>query len=518
LANPHLSRRDAATTSALGTELFEGEKHLRLLADAIPQLAWTANADGYVNWYNRRWCEYTGTAPEQMEDWGWKRVHAPDALPSVLERWLDSIATGEPFDMTFSLRGADGLFRPFLMRAVPLLDEQGRILQWFGAHTQITEDNELEDALRDARIEAERANQAKSKFLASASHDLRQPVQSLVLLLAALEQQVDARSKAAATVGMMKAALDGLHGLLSSILDISRLDAGVVTPIPEHVDLGDLVRRVAIDYAPKAANKGLEFRSKPQSLKVDTDPNLLERSLRNLVENALRYTLDGGLLVGIRRRGAQARIDVIDTGVGIPADKLSVIFEEFHQLNNPGRDLERGLGLGLAIVGRLADLLGAEVEADSKLGRGSRFSLLLPLAVEAGPAIAGHASDDDAGGRVLIIEDNAILLLGLEATLEDWGYETLAATSGEAALELAEKEEWRIGAIVTDQRLGSGLTGSETAREIGRRAGRAIPTLVLTGDTGADRIVEMDASGFEILHKPASPDDLRRKLTLLTGA
>jgi CheY-like chemotaxis protein len=317
---------------------------------------------------------------------------------------------------------------------------------------------------------------------------------------------------------MMKAAMKGLHGLLSAVLDISRLDAGVVTSVPEYVDLGALVSRLAVEYEPKAASKGLEFRVAPQPLGALADPNLLERTLRNLIENALRYTGKGGVLVGIRRRNAFVRIDVIDTGVGIPADRQTEIFEEFHQLHNPGRDLEQGLGLGLAIVARLANLMGAQVEVDSKPGRGSRFSLLLPLASDAGQIAASQIPKDDPGGRILIIEDNEVVLLSLEASLQDWGYETLVASSGEKALELAESEGWRFNAIVTDHRLGAGLAGSETAKEIERRANRAFPTLVVTGDTAAQRIIEIEASGFSILHKPVDPENLRRKLAQILGA
>jgi len=347
-------------------ELRESEKRFRLLADAIPHLAWIAHADGYIYWFNQRWYEYTGTTPEQMEGWGWKRVHDPLVLPAVLERWSASIETGQPFDMTFPLRRADGQFRPFLTRVMPLLDPKGQVIQWFGTNTQITEQKELEEALRQAKIEAERANQAKSKFLAATSHDLRQPVQSLVLLLSLLERQVASHSKAAETVNMMKAAMSGLNRLLNAVLDISRLDAGVVVPITEFVDLGALVSRLATEYTPKAADKGLQFRAERRRLCANTDPNLLERALRNLIENALRCTTEGGVLVGTRRRGEFVRIDVVDTGVGIPADKQTEIFEEFHQLHNPGRDLGLGLGLGLAIVARLAELLGARVEVGFK--------------------------------------------------------------------------------------------------------------------------------------------------------
>jgi CheY-like chemotaxis protein len=251
---------------------------------------------------------------------------------------------------------------------------------------------------------------------------------------------------------------------------------------------------------------------------VRTDPALLGRVLRNLIENALRYTRKGGILLGVRRRGANARVDIIDTGIGIPRDKQAEIFEEFHQLNNPGRNLEQGLGLGLAIVSRLAELLGTRVEVSSRVDRGSRFSLSLPLDEEAAAIDAEEpVKVDDPGGRVLIVEDNAIVLYGLEAVLEDFGYQVSTAVSGEEALDVAEEADWRFDAIVTDHRLGEGRTGIETAREIHARAGRAIPTLVLTGDTDKQRIAEIKASGFAILHKPVDAEELRRHLAGIIG-
>jgi PAS domain S-box-containing protein len=464
---------------------------------------------------------------------------AAETVPSLDEesarRWTFLRADGaklerRDFPSARALRGETepGLEAKFLnadgsqtwthVAATPLRDAAGSMTGAICIVTDIDAVKRAEDALRQAKTEAERANQAKSKFLAAASHDLRQPVQSLALLFSVLQRQVAVDSKAAATVNMMKAAMKGLHGLLSAVLDISRLDAGVVTPVPEYIDLVALVSRLAAEYAPKAASKGLEFRVAAQPLGVRTDPNLLERTLRNLIENALRYTGNGGVLVGVRRRQASARIDVIDTGVGIPQGRQAEIFEEFHQLHNPGRDLDQGLGLGLAIVARLAELMGAQVDVASRPGRGSRFSILLPLASDDGQTVAPPIPRDDPGGRVLIIEDNEVVLHSLEASLQDWGYETLVATSGENALELAESEGWRFNAIVTDQRLGAGLAGSEAAKEIERRANRAFPTLVVTGDTAAQRIIEIEASGFALLHKPVDPDDLRRKLAQILGA
>jgi len=377
----------------------------------------------------------------------------------------------------------------------------------------ISNHKEVENQVIAAKSEAERANRSKSKFLAAASHDLRQPVQSLVLLMSLIERQVGANPKAVETTRMMKQALGGLNGLLTAILDISRLDAGVVEPTIEKVDLGALLARLHSEYIAKVEDKGLELRVIPRDLHALADTTLLERALRNLIENALRYTPSGGLLIGLRRRGARVRIDVVDSGIGVPVERHVEIFDEFTQLNNPGRDLGQGLGLGLAIVSRLVALMDGRVEVSSRLGRGSRFSLDLPSAEPDAPlAIELHAPDDPAG-RVLIIEDNEILRHGLENILRQWGCGSLVAASGEEALESAAAGNWSFDAIVSDYRLGAGLNGVQAAQEIGRRAGRAFPTLILTGDTGRDRIVEIAASGFELLHKPVNAEDLRRKLS-----
>ncbi len=506
---------DITRLRAAENALRESEKNFRSLANAIPQLVWIASPEGEITWLNERWYDYTGAPPGQPAPLSWISCVDPDSLSAIFERWSDSIATGRPLGMIIPLRGADGRFRPFLTRVMPHRDADGRIVQWFGAATEITEQKELEEALRAATLEAERANRAKSKFLASASHDLRQPVQSLVLLLALIERQVSAIPKALETVGMMKQALGGLNGLLTAILDISRLDAGVVAPAIDSVDLGALLGRLSSEYEPKAADKGLELRLIKRPLHALADPSLLERALRNLIENAFRYTPNGGVLIGLRRRGDRVRIDVVDTGVGVPKEKQQEIFEEFIQLNNPGRDLGKGLGLGLAIVARLAHLLDAQIEVSSRVGRGSRFSLSLPAAEGAQTSEAQPAHYEDPRGRILIIEDNLILRHGLENIVRKWGCETFAASSGEEALEIAASRLWRLDALLSDYRLGAGLNGVEAAKEIARRAGHDFPTLILTGDTATEHIAEIASSGFELLHKPVSAEQLRRKLSRL---
>ena len=389
-------------------------------------------------------------------------------------------------------------------------DEIGVVAKSFNKMADVLQMRVTELAV--ARSEAEHADQAKSKFLAAASHDLRQPVQSLALLMALVERQVAANPEARSTLAMMRKALDALTSLLTSILDVSRLDAGVEAH-PEPVDLAAMLRRLALEYQAKADEFGLVLRVAAPDLWASADRALLERAIRNLIDNAIRYTRTGGVLLGLRRRNGRVRIDVFDTGIGIPRERQADIFEEFVQINNPGRDLGRGLGLGLAIVGRIARLLGAAIEVSSNVGRGSRFSLALPGA-EAVLATkeVGAAEFEDPGGRVLIIEDNEIVLRSLEVALAQWGYETVAASSGEEALRVAEDESWRFGAILTDQHLGAGMNGLDTAREIVRRSKRFLPALILTGDTSTEGLSAIAASGFQIVHKPIAPEALRRNL------
>ncbi len=394
-------------------------------------------------------------------------------------------------------------------------DGEGRPTSIIGLVEDVTQRRKVEADLRLAKAEAERAVLARSKFLAAASHDLRQPVQSLVLLLEALKSN-PMEPRVAKAVALMENALEGLNGLLSSILDVSRLDAGVVMPQMVAVDAGALLTRLVTEYAVVAAEKGLRVRMVPRAVTVSSDPVLLERALRNLIENALRYTETGGLVVGARLRGHHVRLDVVDSGIGIAEDKLPHIFEEFFQVGNPGRDRAKGLGLGLAIVGRLVRLLGAEIQVASRIGHGTRFSLVVPRhdAAPAGPAAEGSAADE-VTGRILILEDDHSVRHGLALLIESWGHSVTALASGEEALAQCAEPGWTFDAIVADHRLGPGLSGTEAARRLGLQTGRAIPTVVVTGDTAPERIAEVHASGFAMLHKPVAAEDLRNTLQQL---
>ncbi|WP_029007436.1 hybrid sensor histidine kinase/response regulator [Azospirillum halopraeferens] len=403
----------------------------------------------------------------------------------------------------------------------------GGTVYYTGIMRDISERKAAETALRAATAEAERAREeavkardaaeradvAKSKFLAAASHDLRQPVQSLFFFAHALSDRLDGHP-AADMLASMSGSLDALKGLLDSILDVSRLDAGVVQPNVTEFALGPLLARIAAEYAPRAAEAGLRLRHVPTRAWTRSDPVLLERALRNLLENALRYTVTGGIVLGCRRRDGTLRIVVADSGIGIPAGKLPEIFEEFTQLGNPERDRRKGLGLGLAIVRRLASLLGHEVTVRSQPGRGSTFALEVPAAAARALPRAVNAlpPQPDGKGLILVIDDDTVILVSMRAMLEQWGYEVAAAVSADEAIELLLGLGRAPRAILADYRLREGRTGVEAIRDVFGVCGVRVPAVVITGDTAPERIAEVERSGFRLLHKPVTPARLREVL------
>ena len=367
--------------------------------------------------------------------------------------------------------------------------------------------------LREQKELADRANVAKSKFLAAASHDLRQPIHALVLFVAALRQEVLAPSQRQ-LVDRMGASIQAMESLFNALLDISKLDAGVVTPRLEAFALTSLLAKLDNDYTLVAEAKGLRFRIRESSAWVLSDPTLLERMLRNLVENAVHHTQRGGVVVGVRRRGEAVAIEVWDTGPGIPADRQADIFQEFFQLDNPERDREKGLGLGLAIVDRLSRLVRHPVKLTSRPGRGSRFTITVPYVVPGSLALPAPVGDDAAaqtlvGGFVVVIDDETAIRDGLEILLASWGCHVLTAASGAEAVRKLGLAERYPDLILSDYRLRDGETGVEAIRRIVDSLARPVPGVLITGDTAPDRLREAQASGYRLLHKPVATEKLR---------
>jgi signal transduction histidine kinase/CheY-like chemotaxis protein len=363
---------------------------------------------------------------------------------------------------------------------------------------------------------AERADQAKSRFLAAASHDLRQPMHALGLFVEAMKPQLEGR-RAANLLDKIEASVITLEGLFNAILDISRLDAGAVVPQPRRVEVEPILTRLGHEFEAEAEARGLELRTRcARGLICETDPVLLERILRNLLSNALRYTQAGGVLLSARRFGARARIQVWDTGTGITAQDQARVFEEFYQLDNPHRDRERGLGLGLAIVKRLAELLGCPLSLRSIPGRGSVFSLDVRLSrkvaaaadtVQSAPAGLGRLK-----GRLLVVEDDAVGRDALATLLRDWGLIVdTAAGSAEALAHLRQAPE----VLLSDFRL-SGETGLDVVRAL-RQAfpDQPMAAVLITADTADDTVRAIREQGLHLLHKPLRPARLRALLTQL---
>lgn len=378
---------------------------------------------------------------------------------------------------------------------------------------------ETETQLLSAKLEAERANMAKSRFLAAASHDLRQPVQSMFWFFGALEEQVHTY-KIQSILDGMEQSLAGLKLLLDSLLDASKLDAGIIVPKQEDVAIGPLLARIAAEYGPSAAEAGLRFRTLPSRAMVRSDAALLERIIRNFIQNALRYTTSGGIVLGTRFRQGRLRIVVADTGLGIPEEKQEEIFEEFVQLGNPERDRSKGLGLGLAIVRRLSRLLGHKVGLRSRLGHGSCFFVeteLIGFSATAAPA----AHPSPAGfklGVVLVIEDEALVRRGLCAMLQAWGYTAIGAESGAEAVAELTRNQICPDIILADYRLRNGEVGPDAIAMVYVHCGHAIPAVIVTGDTAPERIREAQARNFRLLHKPIGVNDLRQLVgNLATG-
>jgi signal transduction histidine kinase len=395
-----------------------------------------------------------------------------------------------------------------------IADEIVNLLQTFAAQSGLAIHNarlfrETEEKSRQLEL----ANLARSRFLAAASHDLRQPLHTLSLYAAALKLHA-ADGTTGEIARHINKALASLSALVDSLLDISKLDAGAVQPELQNVTLRAVLERVEADYRPVANGKGLEFHVIAPDLLVETDPVLLERLVRNLVDNAFKYTAAGSVTLAAHLDGRKARIAVRDTGPGIPPHERERIFEEFYQIGNPERDRVQGLGLGLAIVQRIAQLLGLPVELESEPGRGSAFTVAVPMAAERRAAQRAPAARDEAaprvlvGARILVIDDESDVRSGMRALLEQLGCRVSVCSGYADAARLLDQDGLEdVHLIVSDFRLRAHESGIDTVRRLRERLG-PVPALLVSGDTAPERLREAQSSGLPLLHKPVSADKL----------
>lgn len=376
---------------------------------------------------------------------------------------------------------------------------------------------DLEHTTQELRQQKE----IKSKFLAYAGHDIRQPLQAIHLLLAGLMHS-GLTVKQQDTVRMMESAANALSDLLDTLLDISKLDAGAIKPYWQAVDLDVLLVRVAQEFMPQAAARGLwlKLRLGAGRYTVRTDERLLASAVRNLVGNAIKYTQRGGVLVAVRRVPQGLKLQVWDTGIGIAPEDMERVFEEYYQVDNPHRDRRRGLGLGLAIVKRISDLLDLRVRCRSRLGRGTLMELLLPLATEQGAASAQMPLTDaaaDLGGRhVVVVEDTEEVARALVLWLQARGARVTHYASAEAAL--ASPATFGADLYLSDYRLPGLHTGIDFLNAVRARVGEDARGVLITGDTSSAFISMAASSGWPILFKPVHPRELAAVLKLQLDA
>lgn len=371
------------------------------------------------------------------------------------------------------------------------------------------ENEALAADLRVQKDRAEAANIAKSRFLAAASHDLRQPVHALGLFVGALRsRQLDQESLR--LVEHIHGSVGAMDELFTSLLDISKLDAGVIAPELQPVAIGPLLARLSSDYQPEAKARNIRLIHVASSAWVLSDPFLLERILRNLLVNAVRYTTTGKVLLGVRHRGAWLDIEIWDTGPGIDSDHHHLIFQEFYQVGNPERDRSRGLGLGLAIVQRLVTLLNHRLLFKSVLARGSMFGIGVPVCAP-GKALNSHSLPIEyaRSACIAVVDDEPDIQQAMAHLLSQWGHQVVVGASGDMILEQLQAIGAQPDLIICDYRLRGNETGADVIDRLQTFFARPIPAMLITGDTAPDRLHEAQASGHLLLHKPVPNSRLR---------
>jgi signal transduction histidine kinase/CheY-like chemotaxis protein len=434
----------------------------------------------------------------------------PALLPLLTMLMLEPLTGALPLSMSAFLLA--GLAAAFLLVLEGLTMAQNDSLALLLAARFHNED--LVRQLRSQIDVAAAANQEKTRFLASAAHDLRQPLHALGMFCATLQQRLSDTPERPLVRNMMNA-IESLEDSFGAMLDISRLDAGVVQPVVHTFPVRDLFRRLYQQFGGEAEARQLSLRFRASGRIVTSDPLLLERVLANLAQNGLRYATRGGVLLAARRHPAGVALEVWDTGPGIPDDKKDMIFREFYQIDNPERDRTRGLGMGLSIVRRLCSLLEHPLELRSRPGRGSVFRVIVPegavSAIDSPPAESETLPPRRTGMvTVLLIDDERAIREATRELLKPMQVEVIAAATIAEAVRLATASAEPIDLILSDWRLSGPQNGVEAVRAVRAVCGEATPAMLVTGDTSTDLLKLAHQSGLVVLHKPLQPRQLVR--------
>jgi len=374
---------------------------------------------------------------------------------------------------------------------------------------------ENSDLVKNLRLEKDKAiaaSHAKSTFLAAASHDLRQPLHAMGFFIESLKKN-QPNEKQSQLLQKIERTSDNLRGQLNALLDISKIDAGIITPFVSPLALGEIFNKLKNEFAPLAQEKNITINILPVSWIIESDPHMIDRILNNLMSNAIRYTDNGGkILLGCRKRNGALKIEIYDTGIGIPNNLMDEVFTEYYQINNPERNQNKGLGLGLSIVKGMCDLLHHKINVTSTVGKGTCFQITVPLSNRF-PILAekqNHKFDlDSQTGNIILIDDETDTLDAMSHLIGKWGHTVLPFEAEQDVLKFLNENEFMPDIIITDFRLREMRTGAQAIDAINNHYNKSIPAIIITGDTAKDRMLQARESGHILLHKPIMPASLR---------
>ncbi|MBB3230267.1 hybrid sensor histidine kinase/response regulator [Halomonas stenophila] len=548
--------QDITQQKRIEEALIRSENNIRIYTDNVPALIAYFDKECRYLFTNRAYEQAFGIDRNAVIGKPLQEV-IPEELALEREPWIERALAGERVSFEVSLRLAEGL-RYMLVTYTPHFGDSGAILGFFALYQDITERRraeialketnetleervrertqalseanaalrqenrvraEAEQALRQAKQVAEDANASKTRFLAAASHDLLQPLNAARLFTSALSQDMEAVDMKR-TIGHIDNSLQAAEELLGTLLDISKLDAGALTPRRSHFALADIFRPLRAEFEVMAEDRGLDLVVVATRCWVDSDAQMLRRIVQNFLSNAIRYTQEGRVLLGCRRHGERLSIEVWDSGPGIPETKQAEIFQEFRRLDQASRhkESEKGLGLGLSIADRMSRVLDHPITVRSWEGVGTVFAVSVPVVAarrqeDVEVATPRRAGNKLAGKRILCIDNESLILEGMKAMLSGWGCEVFTATSIGGAKSVLRHLDDDPDAILADYHLDNEVTGLMAMEALSERLYGAVPGIVITADRTEEVAEEIRRAGYQLLLKPVRPAALRALLT-----